>query len=123
MFLTAGQVYFNDHLLGSSGPGDHGEVAPIFVEQKWVQMHSLSPMDLNDSHPESTASDVSLGQHLNKTDQSQPTPCNLHEQSPVPARSHLHDDSLVKLEASQDELDELNRDEATEVSMEMSQDS
>ena len=34
---------------------------------------------------------------------------------------HL-DDSVVKLEASQDELDELDKDESTEVSMEMSQD-
>ena len=112
-----------DYLLGSSGPGDHGKVAPISVQQKKVQVHSLSPMDSDDSNPEPTASDVSLGQHLNETDQSQPTPCYLCEQSPVPAGSHCHDDSLIKLEVSQDKLDELDKDESTEVSMEMSQDS
>ena len=112
-----------NHLLGSSGPGDHGKAAPMSVQQKRVQVHSLSPMDLDDSVPEPTASDVSLGQHLNETDQSQPTPCNLHEQSPVPDGSHHHDDCLFKLEASQDELDELDKDGSTEVSMEMSQDS
>ena len=112
-----------DHLLGSPGPGDHGKASPILVQQKQVWVHSLSPMDLDDSDPEPTASDVLLGQHLNKTDQSQPTPCNSHEQSPVPAGSHHDDGSLVELEASQDELDELDKCESTEVSMEMSQDS
>ena len=68
-----------DHLLGSSGPGDHGKVAPISVQQKWVQVCSPNPMDLGDSDPEPTTRNVSLGQHLNETDQSQPTPCNSHE--------------------------------------------
>ena len=77
-------------------------------------------MDLDDSNPDPAASDISLGHHLNETDQSQPTPCNSHESSPVPERPHCHDDSVVELEASQDELD---RDESTEFSMEMSQDS
>ena len=95
----------------------------ILVQQKQAQVHSPSPMDSDDSDPEPTASDVSLGQHLNETDWSQPTPCNSCEQSPVPARSCHHDDSLVELEASQDELDELDQDESTEVSMETSQDS
>ena len=57
-------------------------------------------MDSDNSHPEPTASDISLGQHLNETDQSQPTTCNSSEQSPVPAKSCHHDDSLVELEAS-----------------------
>ena len=56
------------HLLGSSGPGDHGKAAPKSVQQKWVQVHSLSPMDSDDSNPDPAASDISLGHHLNETD-------------------------------------------------------
>ena len=101
-------------LLGSSGPGDHGKAAPKLVQQKWVWVHSLSPMDLDDLNPDPSASDISLGHHLNETYQSQPTPCNSYES---------YDDSVVELEASQDELDELDRDESNDFSMEMSQDS
>ena len=79
-------------------------------------------MDLDDSNPDPAAIDISLGHHLNKTDLSQPTPCNSCESS-VPEGHRHHDDSVVELEASQDELDELNRDESTDFSMEMSQDS
>ena len=86
----------------------------------WVW--SLSPMDLDDSNPDPAASDVSLG-HLNETDWSQPTPCNSRESSPVPEGHCHHDDNVVELEASQDELDELNRDESTDFSMETSLDS
>ena len=37
--------------------------------------------------------------------------------------SHCHDDSVVELEASQDKLDELDRNESTEFLPESSQDS
>ena len=80
-------------------------------------------MDLDDSNPDPAASDVLLGHHWNETDQSQPTPCNSHESSPVPEGNHHHDDSVVELEASQDKLDELDRDKSTDFSMETSQDS
>ena len=111
------------HLLGSSGPGDHGKAAPKLVQQKQVWVWSLSPMDSDDSNPDPAASDISLGHHLDKTDQSQPTPCNSHESSPVP-EVHCHqDDSVVELEALQDELGELNRVESTDFPMETSQDS
>ena len=86
-------------------------------------MCSQSPMDLDDSSPDPAASDISLDHHLNETDQSQPMPCNSHEPSPVTEGSHHHDDSVIELEASQDKLDELDRDENTELSMETSQDS
>ena len=111
------------HLLGSSGPGDHGKAAPKLVQQKWVQVQSLSPMDSDDSNPDPAASDILLGHHLDETNQSQPTPCNSQKSSPVPEVHHHQDDSVVELEASQDKLDELNRDESTDFSMEMSQDS
>ena len=62
-------------------------------------------MDFDDSNPELTANKVLLGDNLTETDQSQPTPCNSHELSPVPEAAHHHDDSVVELEASQDELD------------------
>ena len=80
-------------------------------------------MDLDDSNPDPAASDVLLGHHLDETDQSQPTPCNSCESSPIPEGHHHQDDSVVELEASQGELDELDRDESTDFSMEMSQDS
>ena len=86
-------------------------------------MHSLSPMDSDDSNPDPAASDILLGHHLNETDRSQPMPCNSCEPSLVPEGSHCHDDSVVELEASQDELDELDRNESTELSMETLQDS
>ena len=86
-------------------------------------MQSLSLMDLDDSNPDPTTSDVSLGHHLDETDQSQPTPCNSHESSPVPEAHHHQDDNIVELEASQDKLDELDRDESIDFSMETSQDS
>ena len=111
------------HLLGSSGPGDHGKTAPKSVQQKWVWVWSLSPMDLDDSNPDPATSDISFGHHLDETDQSQPTPCNSQESSPVPEAHHHQNDSVVELEALQDEKDELNRDGSTDFSMEMSQDS
>ena len=80
-------------------------------------------MDLDDSNPDLAASDVSLGHHLNKTDWFQPTPCNESDSSPVPEGPHHHDNNVVELEASQDELDKLDRDESTYFSMETSQDS
>ena len=70
-------------------------------------------MDSDDSNPDPAASDVSLGHHLDETDQSQP----------VPEGHHFHDDNVVELEASQDELDELDKDGSTDFSMETSQDS
>ena len=96
-------------MLGSSGPGDCGKAAPISVQQKWVRVWSLSPVN-----------EVSLGDNLNEIDWSQPTPCNLCELLPVSQAPCHHDDSVVELEASQDELD---RDELTEFSLESSQDS
>ena len=77
-------------------------------------------MDSDDSNPDPAASDISLGHHLNETDQSQPTPCNSHGSSPVPEGHRHHDDSVVESEASQDKLDELKRDESTDFSMETS---
>ena len=80
-------------------------------------------MDLDDLNPDPAASDISLDHHLDETDQSQPIPCNLCESSPIPEGHHHQDDSVVELEALQDKLDEFNRDESTNFSMEMSQDS
>ena len=80
-------------------------------------------MDLDDSNHDPSASDVLLGHHLNKTDQSLPTSCNSHESSPVPEGHHHHDDNVVELEASQDELDELDREEPTDFFMDTLQDS
>ena len=77
------------HLLGSSGPGDRGKAAPKSVQQKWVRVRSLSPIELDDTNLDHAASDVSLGHHLDETDQSQPTPCNSHESSPVPEGNAL----------------------------------
>ena len=71
------------HLLGSSGPGDHGQAASKAVQQKWVRVWSLSPMDSDDSNLDSTTNEVSLGDNLNETDCSQPTPRNSHESLPV----------------------------------------
>ena len=111
------------HLLGSSGPGECGKAAPKLVPQKWVWVWSLSPMELDDSNPDPATSDILLGHHLDKTDQSQPTPCNSCESSLIPESHCSHDDNVVRLEASQDELDELDKDESTNFSMETSQDS
>ena len=80
-------------------------------------------MDLDDLNLDSAANEVSLGDNLNETDWSQPTPCNSCESLPVSQASHHQDDSVVELEASQDKLDELDRDESTELSLESSQDS
>ena len=111
------------HLLGRSDPGDYGEAAPKAVQQKWVRVQSPSPMDLDDLNLDSVTNEVSLGDNLNETDQSQPTPCNSHESSPVSQASHHQDDSVVELGASQDELDKLDKDESTELSLESSLDS
>ena len=110
-------------MLGSSGPGDYGKAAPKAAQLKQVRVHSLSPMDLDDLNLDLTASEVLLGDNLTETDWSQPTPCNSHESSPVTEAPHCHDDSVVELEASQGELDELDWDESTELSMEPSQES
>ena len=80
-------------------------------------------MESDDSNPDPAASDVLLGHPLDETDQSQPTPCNSSESSPVLEGHHHQDDSVVELEALQDKLDKLNRDESTDFSMETSQDS
>ena len=80
-------------------------------------------MELDDLNPSPAASDVLLGHHLDKTDWSQPTPCNSCDSSPVPAGQGTPDDNLVELEASQDELDELDKDESTDFLLETSQDS
>ena len=77
-------------------------------------------MDLVDLNLNSAANEVSLGDNLNEIDQSLPIPCNSCESLPVSQGSHHHDDSVVELEASQDELD---RDESTELSLESLQDS
>ena len=111
------------HLLDSSGPGDYGKAAPKLVRQKWVWVRSLSPVESDDSNPNPAASDISLGHHLDKTDWSEPTPCNLHDSSPVLTGHGTPDDNLVELEASQDELDELDKDESTDFLLETSQDS
>ena len=105
------------HLLGSSDPGDHGKAAPKLVQQKWVLVRSPSPVESDDSNP------ISLGHHLDDTDQSQPTPCNSCDSSPVPAGQGIPDDNLIELEASQDDLDELDEDESTDFLLETSQDS
>ena len=111
------------HLLGSLGPGDHGKTAPKSVHMKRVRVRSPSPMELDDSNLDLTASEVLLGDNLTKTDESQPTACNSHESSPVPVAADCPDDSVVELEALQDELDELDWDESTQHSMEMSHES
>ena len=80
-------------------------------------------MESDDSNPNPATSDASLGHHLDKTDWSQPTPCNSCESSLVPAGQGTLDDILVELEAYQDELDELDKDESTDFSLEISQDS
>ena len=55
-----------------------------------------------------------MGDNPNKTDQSQPTPCNSQEMLPVLADSQQQDDSMEELEASQDKLDALDCDKSTE---------
>ena len=80
-------------------------------------------MESDDSYPNPAASDVSLGHHLDETDWSQSTPYNSRESSLVPVGQSTLDDNLVELEASQDELDELNKDESTDFLLETSQDS
>ena len=80
-------------------------------------------MDSDDSNPDPAASDISMGHNLNETDRSQPTPCDSHKSSPVPVDHHHQDDSVVELEALQDDLGELDRDDFTDFSMETSQDS
>ena len=87
-------------LLGSSGPADCGKAAPKYVQLKWVWVHSLSPMDSDDSNPDPATNEVLLGDHLNETDWSQPTPCNSCELSPLTEAPCRHDDSVVELEAS-----------------------
>ena len=70
-------------------------------------------MESDDLNLNPAASDILLGHHLDKTDWSQPTPCNLHDSSlihMIPAGQGIPDDNLVELEASQDELDELDED-------------
>ena len=84
------------HLLGSSGPRDHGKAAPKLVHQKQVEVWSPNPTDLDDSNPDPAASDVLLGHHLDKTDWPQPIPCNSCESSPVPDAHHHQDDSVVE---------------------------
>ena len=111
------------HLLGTSGPGDCGKAAPKLVQEKWVWVRSPSPVESDDLNSDPTASDVSLGHHLDETDWSQPMPCNSRESSPVPACQGTLDDNVVELEASQDELDELDKDESTDFSLETWQDS
>ena len=74
------------YLLGSVGPGDRQTAAPKLVQQKRVWVQSSNPMDLDDSNPDPAASDISLGHHLDETDQSQLIPCNSLESSPVPER-------------------------------------
>ena len=69
------------------------------------------------SNLDPAACDVSLGNNLFEADWSQPTPYNSVETSPVPQAAHSQDDSVVELAASQDELDELDKDESTELSM------
>ena len=80
-------------------------------------------MDSDDLNLDSATNEVSLGDNLNETDWSQPTPYNSRESVPVSQPSRNHDDSVVELEAFQDELDELDRDELTKLSLESSQDS
>ena len=80
-------------------------------------------MEPDDSNPDPAANDVLSGHHLDETDQFQPTPCNSHESSPVPEGQRTLDDNVVELEASQDELDELDNDESTDFLMETLQDS
>ena len=111
------------HLLGSSGPGDHEQAVPKLVWQKQVWVRSPGAVESDGLNPNPAASDVSLGHHLDKTDWSQPTPCNSYDSSPVPAGQGTPDDNLVEFEASQDELDELHKDESTDFLLETSQDS
>ena len=89
----------------------------------WVWVRSLSPVESDDLNPDPATSDILLGHHLDKTDQSQPTPCNSHESSSVPAGQGTLDDNLVEFEVSQDELDELDKDESTDFLLETLQDS
>ena len=80
-------------------------------------------MESDELNIDPAASDVSLGHHLDETDWSQPTPYNSCESSLVSVGQGTLDDNLVELEASQDELDELDKDESTDFSLETLQDS
>ena len=86
-------------------------------------MRSLSPVESDGLNPDLAASDVSLGHHLDETDWPQLTPYNSHDSSLVPAGQGTPDDNLVELEASQDELDELDKDKSTDFSLDTWQDS
>ena len=80
-------------------------------------------MESDNLNPDPAASDVLLGHPLDETDQSQTTPCNSCESSPVPEGQCTLDDNVVELDAPQDELDELDKNKSTHFLMETSQDS
>ena len=99
-----------DHLLGSSGPGDHGHSVPQDVLHRHVWIRSPTPSVSGDSDLDMDATNNSAGHSLLEDIGSPPTPCVSQGTSPVPAHNMVVDDSLVELEVSQDELEALDND-------------
>ena len=73
-----------------------------------------------DSDLDMDATNNSAGHYLPEDIMSLPTPCVLRKTSTVPAQDMLVDNSLVELEASQDELEPLDNDAISDKSMETS---
>ena len=74
-----------NHLLGSSGPGDHGHSAPQDVLRRCVWVRSSIPSVSGDSDLEMDATDNSAEHSLLEDVGSPPTTCVSQETSPMPA--------------------------------------
>ena len=109
-----------DHLLGSSGLGDCGHLAPKEVFHRHVQVRSPTSLVSGDSDLDMDATDNFAGHSLLEDIRFPPTPCVSWETSPVPAQSMVADESLVELEASQDKLEALDNDAISDKSMKTS---
>ena len=109
-----------DHLLGSSGLGDHDRsvLQEVLCRHVWVRFPTS--LVLGDSDLDMDATDNCAGHSLLEDISSSPNPCVLWETSPVPVQSMVVDDSLVELEASQDELEALDNDAISDKFMETS---
>ena len=107
-------------MWGSSGLGDCGHSVPQEVLCRCVWVRSPTPSVSEDSDLDMDATDNSVGHSLLEDTGSSPTPCVSQETCPVPAHNMVVNDSLVELEASQDELEALDNDSISDKSMETS---
>ena len=109
-----------DHALGSSGLGDHGHSTPQEVLCRCVRVRSSMPSVSGDSDLDMDATDNSAGQSLFEDVGSPPTPRVSWAASPAPELQTHGDDNLIKLEASQDELEALDNDAVSDASIDTS---